>query len=98
MNFNKKNILKKYFLYFVLVFLVISLILVFANDSKIDLFNKYIENKDYAKAEEIIKEIQKESKLDALIAKMILYAYLDSNLDNSKKVLKILERNWFQFL
>ncbi len=94
MNFNKKNILKKYFLYFVLVFLVISLILVFANDSKIDLFNKYIENKDYAKAEEIIKEIQKESKLDALIAKMILYAYLDSNLDNSKKVLKILKEQF----
>ncbi|MGC8733826.1 MAG: tetratricopeptide repeat protein [bacterium] len=73
------------------ILMMISVILVFANESKINLFNKYIQNKDYTKAQEIINEIKKESLFDALIAQMILYAYKDNNLDNSKKVLKLLK-------
>jgi tetratricopeptide (TPR) repeat protein len=88
---NKANLV--YFCVFVFYF-IFSILLIFANESKIDLFNRYIQNKDYVKAQEVIDDIKKASELDALIAQMILYAYKDSNLDNSKKVLKILKQRF----
>jgi len=88
---NKVNL--AYFFSFIFYF-IFSILLIIANESKIDLFNKYIQNKDYLKAQEVINDIKKASEFDALIAQMILYAYKDNNLDNSKKVLKILKQRF----
>ena len=88
---NKVNL--AYFFFFIFYF-IFSILLIIANESKIDLFNKYIQNKDYLKAQEVINDIKKASEFDALIAQMILYAYKDNNLDNSKKVLKILKQRF----
>jgi tetratricopeptide (TPR) repeat protein len=88
---NKVNL--AYFFFFIFYF-IFSILLILANESKIDLFNRYIQNKDYVKAQEVINDIKKVSEFDALIAQMILYAYKDSNLDNSKKVLKILKQRF----
>jgi len=88
---NKVNL--AYFFFFIFYF-IFSILLIIANESKIDLFNKYIQNKDYLKAQEVINDIKKSSEFDALIAQMILYAYKDNNLDNSKKVLKILKQRF----
>jgi tetratricopeptide (TPR) repeat protein len=88
---NKVNLF--YFWVFIFYF-IFSILLILANESKVDLFNKYIQNRDYVKAQEVINDIKKTSEFDALIAQMILYAYKDNNLDNSKKVLKILKQRF----
>ena len=88
---NKVNL--AYFFFFIFYF-IFSILLILANESKVDLFNKCIQNRDYVKAQEVINDIKKTSEFDALIAQMILYAYKDNNLDNSKKVLKILKQRF----
>jgi tetratricopeptide (TPR) repeat protein len=89
-----KNKLNLACFFFFIFYFIFSILLILANESKIDLFNRYIQNKDYVKAQEVINDIKKVSELDALIAQMILYAYKDNNLDNSKKVLKILKQRF----
>jgi tetratricopeptide (TPR) repeat protein len=89
----KNEVNLAYFFFFIFYF-IFSILLILANESKIDLFNKYIQNKDYSKAQEVINDIKKASEFDALIAQMILYAYKDNNLDDSKKVLKILKQRF----
>jgi tetratricopeptide (TPR) repeat protein len=88
---NKVNLF--YFWGFIFYF-IFSILVILGKESKIDLFNRYVQNKDYVKAQEVINDIKKTSELDALIAQMILYAYKDNNLDNSKKVLKILKQRF----
>jgi tetratricopeptide (TPR) repeat protein len=89
----KNEVNLAYFFFFIFYF-IFSILLILGNESKIDLFNRYIQNKDYVKAQEVINDIKKASEFDALIAQMILYAYKDNNLDNSKKVLKILKQRF----
>ena len=88
---NRVNLV--YFCFSIFCF-IFSILLILANESKIDLFNKYIQNKDYIKAQELINEIKNSSEFDALVAQMILYAYKDDNLDNSKKILKTLKQRF----
>ena len=86
---NKSRIVLNLFFLFLFALFVLTLIVFAKENTKIEVFNKYLESGDYTKAQEIVNQI--DSKFDALLAQMILYAYKDKDLQNAKKVLKILK-------